>query len=421
MVRLRHPLATQAPNTVVSRYVQLMTHRITVVGAGIAGLTTAVALQRGGHCVSVIEERLDTTSGAGISIWPNALAALDRIGLGDAVRLAGGRITAGALRWHDGTWLRHPTAERIVAALGEPLVVVRRVVLRDILTAALAPGTVEHGVAVTGVVCSGAAARIELSDSTTREADAVVGADGTQSVIARHLNGPLRHRYVGYTAWRGVADYRLDSDLSGETLGPGIEVGHVPLGSKHTYWFATERVAEAQRSSLGELSYLRSKFAEWAEPVPSILAATPPQDVLRNDLYDRATARSWARGPVILVGDAAHPMRPHLGQGGCQGIEDAAVLADFVDRDANLTTAFSRFEAFRRPRVRALVRESRMIGELVNLRPAMLSAAVSRATVLVPEAMLTRHLAAVAARSAFSMPDGGHTNGVGYIRTRRHR
>ena len=87
-----------------------MARQILVVGAGIAGLATAVALQRRGHDVTVIEERTDTSSGgAGISIWPNALAALDEIGLGDAVREAGGRVTAGALRWRDGTWLRHPS------------------------------------------------------------------------------------------------------------------------------------------------------------------------------------------------------------------------------------------------------------------------------------------------------------------------
>ncbi|MCV7106366.1 FAD-dependent oxidoreductase, partial [Mycolicibacterium chitae] len=79
-----------------------------VVGAGIAGLATAAALQRRGHSVRVFEERRDTAIGAGISIWPNALAALDEIGLGDPVRQAGGRVTAGALRWHDGTWLRRP-------------------------------------------------------------------------------------------------------------------------------------------------------------------------------------------------------------------------------------------------------------------------------------------------------------------------
>ena len=381
-----------------------MTHRIVVVGAGIAGLSTAVALQRRGHSVSVLEERADTTSGAGISIWPNALAALDRIGLGDEVRRAGGRVSAGAMRWHDGTWLRHPSAERMVTALGEPLVVVRRVALRDILTAALSRGTVTHGLAATGVVSAGGPVRIRLSDSSTREADAVVGADGTHSVLARHLNGPLRHRYAGYTAWRGVADYALDPDLAGETLGAGVEVGHVPLGAGETYWFATERTAEGRRAPAGELAYLRSKFAGWAEPVPSILAATPARDVLRNDLYDRGPARSWARGNVVLVGDAAHPMRPHLGQGGCQAIEDAAVLADFMDLSPDPATAFTRFEAFRRPRVRALVRESRMIGDIVNLRPKVLSAVAGRATVLMPEALVTRHLAGIAARSAFRAP-----------------
>lgn len=116
-----------------------MTQRILVIGAGIAGLATAVALQRRGHDVAIVEERSDTSSGAGISIWPNALAALDAIGLGDAVRDSGGRVTAGAMRWSNGTWLRHPSPERITKALGEPLVVVRRSVLARVLTDALSP------------------------------------------------------------------------------------------------------------------------------------------------------------------------------------------------------------------------------------------------------------------------------------------
>ena len=89
-----------------------MAQQILVIGAGIAGLATAVALQRRGLDVTVIEERTNTSSGAGISIWPNALAALDQLGLGDAVRDAGGRVTAGALRWRDGTWLRRPSPQR---------------------------------------------------------------------------------------------------------------------------------------------------------------------------------------------------------------------------------------------------------------------------------------------------------------------
>jgi 2-polyprenyl-6-methoxyphenol hydroxylase-like FAD-dependent oxidoreductase len=381
-----------------------MARQILVIGAGIAGLATTVALQRRGHDVTVIEERTDTSSGAGISIWPNALAALDEIGLGDAVREAGGRVTAGALRWRDGTWLRHPAHERLVKALGEPLVVIRRSALTTVLADAVAEGTLHHGLSTRELVSTADGVRVRLSDSTTREADAVVGADGTRSVVARHLNGSLADRYVGYMAWRGVAECGIDPDFAGEVMGPAIEFGHVPLGPDRTYWFATERAPEGQVAPQGELTYLKAKFATWAEPIPTVLAATDPEGLLRNDLYDRDQARQWSRGPVLVVGDAAHPMRPHLGQGGCQGIEDAAILARFVDGVDDLATAFARFAAFRRPRVRSLVRESAMIGRIVNLRPAFLSALASRATVLGPEIVVTRHLAALASRSAFVLP-----------------
>ncbi|BDY33055.1 Aurachin C monooxygenase/isomerase [Mycolicibacterium mageritense] len=370
-----------------------------VVGAGITGLATAVALQRRGFEVSVVEARADVSSGTGISIWPNALAALDEIGLGDAVRAAGGRVTAGAVRWHDGTWLRRPAADRMVRALGEPLVVIRRAALTGILTAALHPGTVEYGVAVQTIDADGT--RVELTDGSVRTAAAVIGADGVDSVVARHLNGPLARRYAGYTAWRGVAEHVIAPELAGETMGAGIEVGHVPLGLDHTYWFATQRAAQGQVAALGELAHLRQLFGTWAEPIPTLLATTKPAELLRNDLYDRVPARHWARGLVVVAGDAAHPMRPHLGQGGCQGLEDAAVLAGLVGREKDVATAFERFESRRRRRVSAIVRESRMIGRIVNLRPAVLSAVAARATVLVPEPVLTRHLASIAAYSAF--------------------
>ena len=389
-----------------------MAQQILVIGAGISGLATAVALQRCGHDVTVIEERADTSSGAGISIWPNALAALDEIGLGDAVRDAGGRVTAGALRWRDGSWLRHPSPQRLVKALGEPLVVIRRSALTKVLADAIADGTMHTGLSARELVTTADGVRVTLSDSTTRDASAVIGADGTRSVVARHLNGALADHYVGYTAWRGVADCIIDPDVAGEVLGPGIEFGHVPLGSDRTYWFATERALEGHISPQGELAYLKARFASWAHPIPAVLAATDPDDVLRNDLYDRDDARQWSRGPVVVVGDAAHPMRPHLGQGGCQGLEDAAVLARFVDGNNNLAAAFARFSAFRRPRVRPLVRESKLIGQIVNMRPAFLSGIASRATVLAPEAVMTRHLAAVAAGSAFVLPSDRDTASV---------
>ncbi|UMB71010.1 FAD-dependent monooxygenase [Mycobacterium paraterrae] len=381
-----------------------MSERVVIAGAGIAGLATAIGLHRCGYDVTVLEKRADTSAGAGISIWPNALAALDQFGLGDSVRAAGGRVTAGAVRWRNGTWLRRPTGERFVHALGEPLVVIRRPLLRDILTAALPTGTIEDGITAVGVTSSADGVQVRLSDYGVRDADAVVGADGTHSLIARQLNGPLTNRYVGYTSWRGIARYGLDPQLAGQTLGPGIETGHVPMGDGLTYWFATQRAREGQRAAEGELRYLQRMLSRWTEPMPSLLAATAEADVLRDDLYDRQPARHWSQGPVVLVGDAAHPMRPHLGQGGCQAIEDAALLAAFANQTPDLSTAFAHFTAYRRRRVSRLVRESATIGTLVNVRPAALSMAASYATALIPERALTSHMASIAGRTAFTLP-----------------
>ena len=196
-----------------------MADKIVVIGAGIAGLASAVALQRRGYDVTVMEERTDTSTGAGISIWPNALAALDHIGLGDPVREAGGQVTAGALRGYDGSWLLRPAAERFVRALGEPLVVIQRSVLRDILTAALASGSIQFGLAASGFAATADGVRILLSDKSIRAASAVIGADGTRSVLARHLNGPLTNRYAGYTSWRGVASCAMDPGVGRRDAG----------------------------------------------------------------------------------------------------------------------------------------------------------------------------------------------------------
>jgi 2-polyprenyl-6-methoxyphenol hydroxylase-like FAD-dependent oxidoreductase len=381
-----------------------VSERVVIVGAGIAGRTMAIGLHQRGYDVTVLEKRTDTSAGAGISIWPNALAALDQLGVGNRVRAAGGRVTAGTVRWRNGTWLRRPTGERFIRALGEPLVVIQRSALRDLLTDALPTGTIENGITADGVTRNADGVHVYLPDSKVRDASAIVGADGTHSLIARHLNGPLTNRYVGYTSWRGIARHTLDPQLAGQTLGPGVETGHVPMGEGLTYWFATERAPEGHRAVQGELRYLQRKLARWAEPMPRLLAATEDHDVLRDDLYDRQPAKRWSQGPIVLVGDAAHPMRPHLGQGGCQAIEDAALLAAFVSRTPDLSTAFADFTAFRRHRIARLVRESVVIGTLVNLRPTALSIAASYATTLIPEQALNSHMASIAGQTAFTLP-----------------
>ena len=364
--------------------------RVVVVGAGIAGLSAAVALHRDGHDVQVVERTAAGSRGAGISLWPNALAALDRIGAGGAVRAAGGSVTAGAVRWRDGSWIRRPDPDRLVRALGEPLVVIERGVLTAVLEDLLPPGTVRRGVD---------GPPDDHADPASG-ADLLIGADGVGSAQAVRLNGPLPRTYCGYTAWRGVADTTIEPARAREVLGPRAQFGLVPLGADRTYWFATAQLPEGTFFD-DELARVAAFADGWAAPLPELVAATAPENLLRNDLHDRAVARRWTDGRTVLVGDAAHPMRPHLGQGGCQAIEDSVVLAACIAADRDVASACRRYEDVRRPRVTGIVRESKLIGRVLNGRPAAVWGTAVRATVLGPDVVLRAHLARIAGRDAF--------------------
>jgi 2-polyprenyl-6-methoxyphenol hydroxylase-like FAD-dependent oxidoreductase len=352
-----------------------------IAGAGIAGLALAGALQRAGREVLVVEERPAVTGGdGGLTLWPDALAALDRLGLGDAVRRTGREVPGATVLSSSGRVLRRVDDDRLRAALGGRLLAIRRGALVDLLQAGLSPGSIVPGTAVVGHrhAPTGVAAR--LSDGSEVEGCALVGADGYRSLVARQL-GPLAESYAGYPAWRGTAPV---GGLEPVEVWGGRQVfGVLPLDDRTTYWFAAR--PEPPGGTAG-LSRVREAFAGWPEPVGRVLAATREEAVSRVDVMDRALPRHWAQGRVVLVGDAAHPMRPHLGQGGCQALVDAAVLARLLESQ-DPATAFATFEAVRRRPAERIVRASRVAGALA-MHPA-----APRLARLVPERALLGGLA----------------------------
>jgi 2-polyprenyl-6-methoxyphenol hydroxylase-like FAD-dependent oxidoreductase len=249
------------------------------------------------------------------------------LGVGGQVRAAGGAVASGGIRRPDGTWLTRVSSGLVEASLGEPMIALHRADLVTTLAAKLDSTTLQIGAKVDDFELRADHVRVLLSDGTVVTGGGLIGADGVRSTIAGGLRSDLNLRYAGYTAWRGIADLSIGEHVPSETWGPGGEFGFVPLGAERMYWFATQNTPEAGRSTKGELEYLESRLATWHEPIPSILAASRPELVLRHDIFDRAELRHWSNGPVTLIGDAAHPMRPHLGQGACQAIEDAVVLS----------------------------------------------------------------------------------------------
>ena len=363
--------------------------KVVVAGAGIGGLALAHALHAHGIEVEIHERaaRLQP-AGAGITVQANAMRALQTIGLDARVLAAGNAVTEADIVAPGGAVLsRLP-----VAALGAPMVAIHRGVLQQVLVEGL-ESRVHTGSAVRAAREAPDGVVLELEGGGEACADLVVGADGLHSVLRGHVLGDAPPRYAGYTSWRGVCAADVPHARTTEAWGAGERFGVVPIGGGRVYWFAVaDAPAGIRRAPDEEKRDLLARFGSWHVPCRALIEATPPQAILRTDIFDRPPVRRWSRGRVTLLGDAAHPMTPNLGQGGCQAIEDAVVLARALGRHGDVARALAEYEALRLPRANRFVTDSWRMGRVAQWRnpvARMARTALLRAT---PEASLARRL-----------------------------
>lgn len=343
--------------------------RAIVIGSGIAGLAAALALRRVGVEVTVYERAPALTEvGAGISLWANALRALDHIGAGPAVRAAALPMDRSEFRVRDGhrvtaTFRAAPFERRFGTA---PFVaMIHRADLVAALAGGLPAGTTRYGFACAGVESRGTRATVRFENGHADEADLVIGADGIRSAVRAALVGPGEPRYAGYTCWRGVCarPASVPPGYLAEWWGRGRRFGITTLPADRVYWWATKNEPAGGRAA-DERAAVAAAFRGWADPVPGLIAATPAAGVLRNDILDRPPTRRWAAGRVVLIGDAAHPATPNYGQGGCLAVEDAAALARHLGGGADPEPGLAAFVAERYPRTTAVTEESWRFGRV---------------------------------------------------------
>ena len=342
-----------------------MIERIVVVGGGIGGLAAAVALHRRGREVLVLERAAEFTEiGAGLSLWPNAMRALAALGLAGQVRALGAVETAGGVRDRAGRWLTRTSNAEIEQRHGWPLVVVHRADLVRILAAALPPSALQPDSEAVAVSQDSGGAVVEHRGGRER-ADLVVGADGLNSALrSQWWPNAGKPRYAGCTAWRAITSPVPGLRGEGAVLwGRGERIGCTVLSGSRYYLFAA---ATAPAGSSGGGAELRRRFGDWPDPIPELLAAAPVDAVLQHDVYDMASLPTYVHGRVVLVGDAAHPMNPILGQGACQALEDAVTLASCLDATADVDAALVRYDLARRPRTRSIVRRSARLGAVAQ-------------------------------------------------------
>jgi 2-polyprenyl-6-methoxyphenol hydroxylase-like FAD-dependent oxidoreductase len=333
--------------------------RAVVIGAGIAGLAAAAGLHAAGWDATVCERAATIEPvGSGLALAPNGLRALDTIGAGDAVRALAVPQEPG-IRRSDGRWLIRGTGQLVKDRFGDPVILATRAQVMDVLLARVPAAALSLSTAVTSVDPGGdAPARVSTSAGEL-PADLVVAADGIGSA-ARAALFPAHPglRYAGFTTWRMLAGPLDGPAPMAESWGRGTVFGVMPLADGRVYCYAAAPATPGGHAA-DERAELVKRFGRWHDPIPSLLASVPPGQVLRLDVAElTAPLPAFHRGRVALLGDAAHPMTPNLGQGACQALEDAAVLARLAAVDA-LPAALASYTAARLPRTTDIIRWSR--------------------------------------------------------------
>jgi 2-polyprenyl-6-methoxyphenol hydroxylase-like FAD-dependent oxidoreductase len=351
--------------------------RAVVVGGGIGGLAAALALHRSGADVVVLEKSEQPGEvGAGITLFTNALTALHSLGIGGLVRRAGSALPDGGLRRPDGSWLTRSPGPEATTRAGVELVTLHRTELHAFLADALPVGTTVPGVEVLGVHDERDRPVRVITARSTYEADLVVAADGLRSNVRQMLwpESPAPS-YAGFTAWRGVTSRAIALSHGSETWGIGSEFGLVPLHDGRVYWFGTANVPEGTGFA-DEAAEVRHRFAHWHAPIADVLDATDAGAVLRHDVYELPRPYpAFHRGRVALLGDAAHAMTPNAGQGACQALEDAVVLA-WALHDRTVPSGLATYDGARRRRVTRIASFSAATGRLIQNHQALRNGAV---------------------------------------------
>jgi 2-polyprenyl-6-methoxyphenol hydroxylase-like FAD-dependent oxidoreductase len=342
--------------------------RAIIVGGGIGGLSAAIALRRVGIDATVFERMGELRVGSGLTIWTNAMKALYRLGVGEAVQASGTPLERFETRTSRGKLLASVPVGQMGRKLGQESAGVQRAELQAILLRALDELVVRRGETCVGYEQDDAGVTAHFADGQQERGDLLIGADGINSTIRAQCLGMAQPRYAGYVGWGSDAKLEVPQYPPGTFVvshGPGSAFGIIPAGPGTVAWFGTLRTTAGAggHDAPGERKRrLLERFRDWHEPIQAILEATDAARIIRMDIHDREPVERWGEGRVTVLGDAAHPLIPTLGQGACLAIEDAVVLARCLSLGGDVSAALRLYEKQRIARSASVQRQAWQLG-----------------------------------------------------------
>ncbi|GAB0105332.1 hypothetical protein JMUB6875_43100 [Nocardia sp. JMUB6875] len=349
------------------------------------GLAAAAALQAIGANVQIYEHAPELRSdGAGLSIQSNGIHALRALGSGidtDIERRAG-RLRGWFWKHPDGRTIRRLPLDRLHQRLGANSYFIHRGDLMHALHAGAGDIPIRFGTAATGFVDDGDGVTVRFDDGTEARGDILIGADGINSVIRAQLHPPEAVRPAGFVCWLACTTYdrakhpNVSHDGYGHLYwGKGMRFGIHDIGHGRVYWWGTKNASAAAAAQWqGTTDDLLECFTDWAPETRELIASTALSDIVCAPGQDRKPVSSWGTGRVTLLGDAAHPMLPSLGQGANSAIEDAAILAHALTTVPNVDAALRTYERRRYARTTGMVDDSRLLGRIEQTENRLLIA-----------------------------------------------
>jgi 2-polyprenyl-6-methoxyphenol hydroxylase-like FAD-dependent oxidoreductase len=344
-------------------------NRVIIIGGGIGGAATALALSRAGFEPVVYERTKELREvGAGIALWANATHILSQLGLLEAAKQVGYLTTNYQFNSQRGKELVNVAIDRFEL----PVIGIHRAELHQLLWCNVPSERFILGETFERFERKNNQVHAYFASGLSVEGKALIGADGLRSRVRSAILGNEPPMYRNFKTWRGLTDYVPSGYRPGyiqEFLGGGKGFGFMMLGKGKMYWYAAATAIEAQPDAvMGRKKELETMYQDWFPSIPELITATDEANILTTDLYDRPPTQPWSQQNITLLGDAAHPMLPTMGQGACTALEDAYVVAKCLKEQSDPIAAFQQYESLRFPRTKAIVEQSLQSGKMGELK-----------------------------------------------------